>query len=172
VNRCLFDMSIVRGIGYYDGIVFEAFDKGGEDVGSILGGGRYDKLCTIYGKRDIPATGVAGGIERLLISLERAGVLPKLTQAGRVFVAAVNDEVRQQALAIAGKLRGLRIPTDIDVKRRSLGKQLEYADSLGIPYALIVGRQELESGQFKLRDMTKCTEERLTLDEIVRRTSR
>jgi len=172
VNRCLFDMSIVRGIGYYDGIVFEAFDKGGEDVGSILGGGRYDKLCTIYGKRDIPATGVAGGIERLLISLERAGVLPKLTQAGRVFVAAVNDEVRQQALAIAGKLRGLRIPTDIDVKRRSLGKQLEYADSLGIPYALIVGRQELESGQFKLRDMTKRTEERLTLDEIVRRTSR
>jgi len=170
-NRCLFDMSVVRGIGYYDGIVFEAFDKGGEDVGSILGGGRYDKLCAIYGKREIPATGVAGGIERLLISLERAGAIPKMTQAGRIFVAAVNDQVREQALTIAGKLRSLRIPTDIDVKHRSLGKQLEYADSLGIPYALIVGPQELESGQFKLRDMTKRTEERLTLDEIVRRTS-
>ena len=168
LSRCFFDMSVVRGIGYYDGIVFEAFDKGGEEVGAILGGGRYDKLCAIYGKRNIPATGVAGGIERLLISLERAAVFPKLTQVGTVFVAAVNDDVRQRALAIADQLRTLRIPSDVDVKRRSLAKQLEYADSLGIPFALIVGPQEVESGRFKLRDMRKRTEESLTLDEIIR----
>ena len=169
LSRCFFDMSVVRGIGYYDGIVFEAFDKGGEDVGAILGGGRYDKLCAIYGKRNIPATGVAGGIERLLISLERAAVFPKLTQVGTVFVAAVNDDIRQRALAIANELRALRIPSDVDVKRRSLARQLEYADSLGIPYALIVGPQEVESGRFKLRDMRKHTEESLTLDDVVRR---
>lgn len=169
LSRCFFDMSVVRGIGYYDGIVFEAFDKGGEDVGAILGGGRYDRLCAIYGKRNIPATGVAGGIERLLISLERAAVFPKLTQVGTVFVAAVNDDVRQRAFAIANELRTLGIPSDVDVKRRSLAKQLEYADSLGIPYALIVGPQEVESGRFKLRDMRKRTEESLGLDEIIRR---
>lgn len=169
LDRCFFDMSVVRGIGYYDGIVFEAFDKGGEDVGAILGGGRYDKLCGIYGKRNIPATGVAGGIERLLISLERAAVFPKLSQVGNVFVAAVNDEVRQQAFAIASELRNLRIPSDVDVKRRSLVKQLEYADSLGIPYALIVGPQEVETRRFKFRDMRKRTEESLTLEEIVSR---
>jgi len=169
LDRCFFDMSVVRGIGYYDGIVFEAFDKGGEDVGAILGGGRYDKLCGIYGKRSIPATGVAGGIERLLISLERAAVFPGLSQVGSVFVAAVNDEVRQRALAIANELRGLRIPSDVDLKRRSLGKQLEYADSLGIPYTLIVGPQEVETGRFKLRDMRKRTEESLTLEEIANR---
>lgn len=167
LDRCVFDMSVVRGIGYYDGIVFEAFDKGGEDVGAVLGGGRYDKLCAIYGKKDIPATGVAGGIERLLISLERAGVFPKLTQSGMVFVAAVNDVVRQQALAVADKLRTARISTDVDVKHRSLAKQLEYADSLGIAYTLIVGPQELESGKFKLRDMRKRTEQSLAFDEIV-----
>ncbi len=86
-------MSVVRGIGYYDGIVFEAFDKGGEEVGAVLGGGRYDRLCGVYGKRSIPATGVAGGVERLLISLEKAGVLPKHKEVGTVFVAAVNDEL-------------------------------------------------------------------------------
>jgi histidyl-tRNA synthetase len=172
LDRCLFDMSVVRGIGYYDGIVFEAFDKGGEEVGAVLGGGRYDRLCGIYGKRSIPATGVAGGIERLLISLEKAGVLPKHKEVGTVFVAAVNDEVRQHALSIAAKLRNARIPSDVDVKRKSLAKQLEYANSLGIPYALIVGPQELKSGQFKLRDMKKRTEETLTLDEIITRTSR
>ncbi len=167
LDRCLLDMSVVRGIGYYDGIVFEAFDKGGQDVGAILGGGRYDKLCGVYGKRSIPATGVAGGIERLMISLEKEGVFPKLRQAGTVFVAAVNDDVRQQALSIAGKLRSVRISSDVDVKHKSLAKQLEYADSLGIPYALIVGPQEIKSGQFKLRDMKKRTEESLTLDEII-----
>ena len=172
LDRCLFDMSVVRGIGYYDGIVFEAFDKGGEEVGAVLGGGRYDRLCGVYGKRSIPATGVAGGIERLLISLEKAGVLPKHKEVGTVFVAAVNDEVRQYALSIAAKLRDARIPSDVDVKRKSLAKQLEYANSLGIPYALIVGPQELKSGQFKLRDMKKRTEETLTLDEIITRISR
>jgi histidyl-tRNA synthetase len=172
LDRCLFDMSVVRGIGYYDGIVFEAFDKGGEEVGAVLGGGRYDRLCGVYGKRSIPATGVAGGIERLLISLEKAGVLPKHKEVGTVFVAAVNDEVRQQTLSIAAKLRDARIPSDVDVKRKSLAKQLEYANSLGIPYALIVGPQELKSGQFKLRDMKKRTEEPLTLDGIITRISR
>ncbi len=172
LDRCLFDMSVVRGIGYYDGIVFEAFDKGGEEVGAVLGGGRYDRLCGVYGKRSIPATGVAGGIERLLISLEKAGVLPKHKEVGTVFVAAVNDEVRQHTLSIAAKLRDARIPSDVDVKRKSLAKQLEYANSLGIPYALIVGPQELKSGQFKLRDMKKRTEETLTLDEIITRISR
>jgi len=172
LDRCLFDMSVVRGIGYYDGIVFEAFDKGGEEVGAVLGGGRYDRLCGVYGKRSIPATGVAGGIERLLISLEKAGVLPKHKEVGTVFVAAVNDEVRQHTLSIAAKLRNARIPSDVDVKRKSLAKQLEYANSLGIPYALIVGPQELKSGQFKLRDMKKRIEETLTLDEIITRISR
>ena len=172
LDRCVFDMSVVRGIGYYDGIVFEAFDKGGEEVGAILGGGRYDRLCGVYGKRSIPATGVAGGIERLLISLEKAGVLPKHKEAATVFVAAVNDDVRQQALSIAAKLRDLRIPSDVDVKRKSLAKQLDYANSLGIPYALIVGPQEVKSGRLKLRDMKKRTEENLTLDEIIKQMTR
>jgi histidyl-tRNA synthetase len=171
LGRCLFDMSVVRGIGYYDGIVFEAYDKGGEEVGAVLGGGRYDKLCGVYGKRSIPATGAAGGIERLLISLEKAGAFPKLRQVGTVFVAAVNDDVRQEALSIASRLRDARIPSDVDVKGKSLAKQLEYADSQGIPYALIVGPQEVKSGKFNLRDMKKRTEESLTLNEIASRVS-
>jgi len=169
LDRCIYDMSIVRGIGYYDGIVFEAFDRAGEDVGAVLGGGRYDRLCAVYGKREVPATGVAGGIERLLISLERAGAFPPIARTGTIFVAAVNDESRQEALAIAARLRSLGIASDLDLKRKSLAKQLEYADSLGIPYALIVGPREIESGTFKLRDMKKRTEENLTLDEIAAR---
>jgi histidyl-tRNA synthetase len=81
------DLRIVRGISYYDGTVFEAYDQAGEDVGAVFGGGRFDKLCRIYGKRDMPATGVAGGFERLMISLEKKGLFPDLEQNPQVYVA-------------------------------------------------------------------------------------
>src|SRR5213594_269138 len=70
-SKVQIDLGIVRGISYYDGTVFEAYDQAGEDVGAVFGGGRFDKLCRIYGKRDMPATGVAGGFERLMIPLRR-----------------------------------------------------------------------------------------------------
>jgi histidyl-tRNA synthetase len=168
-NSCIFDLSIVRGIGYYDGIVFEGFDKGGEDVGSIFGGGRYDKLCKVYGKRDIPATGVAGGIERLMISLERASLFPKTRQTAQVYIATVQEGLRTEAVKLAQNLRDNRIPTEIDLKGRPLGKQLEYANSLQIPYLIVVGPQELDSKLVKIRDMTKGTETQVPLTELVQK---
>jgi len=81
----------------------------------------------------------------------------------------VNDEVRQRVLSIANELRARGIPSDVDVKRRSLAKQLEYADSLGIPYVLIIGPEELQTSRFKFRDMGKRVEENLTLDEVIGR---
>jgi len=168
-EKCIYDLSIVRGIGYYDGIVFEAYDKGGEDIGSIFGGGRYDKLCSIYGKRDVPATGVAGGIERLMISLERASIFPRLSQSPKVFVAAVNDAVRQRTMEIVQFLRSSGVPADFDLKRRTLAKQLEYADSVAIPFSIIVGQREIEKGIVKLRNMKKREEIELKLEEVPRK---
>jgi hypothetical protein len=74
-----------------------------------------DVIVGSYGKKEVHATGVPGGIERLLISLERVGVVPNLTQAEIVFVAAVNGAVRQQALAVEDKLRASGISTNVDV---------------------------------------------------------
>jgi len=168
-DRCIFDLSIVRGIGYYDGIVFEGFDKGGEDVGSIFGGGRYDKLCKVYGKRDIPATGVAGGIERLMISLERANLFPKTHQAAQVYVAAVQESSRNEAVRLTQKLRDNGISTETDLKGRALGKQLEYANSLQIPYLIVVGPKEIESKVVKVRRMADGTETEVALADLVQK---
>ena len=166
---CVYDLSIVRGIGYYDGIVFEAFDKDGEDVGSIFGGGRYDKLCRIYGKRDIPATGVAGGIERLMISLERAKLFPKMSHGAKVFIATVQEGIRTEALKLAQSLRDGGIPTEIDLKARNLSKQLEYANSVSIPYVIVLGPQELQSGIMKIKDMATRTEIEVSRTDLVSR---
>jgi len=165
-DRCIYDLSVVRGIGYYDGIVYEAYDKGGEDIGSIFGGGRYDKLCAIYGKRDIPATGVAGGIERIMISLERSSIYPKLRETPRVFVASATTDVLFEAWEVVARLRKTGVATDFDLKERSLEKQLEYANSMRIPYVVIIGRRELERGFAKLRDMQSRKEKEIRIDDI------
>jgi len=167
IDRCVYDLSIVRGIGYYDGIVFEAYDRGGEDIGAIFAGGRYDGLCRIYGKRDMPATGVAGGIERMMLSMERAGLFPKLKQPPQVFVIAVNDSVRGTCWTITQSLRKQGISVDFDLKRRAMKKQLEYTDSTGVPYVIIVGQKELDKGVVKLKDMDKRTEIEMPLDDAV-----
>ncbi len=167
LGSCVYDLSIVRGIGYYDGIVFEAFDKGEEDVGSIFGGGRYDRLCKIYGKRDIPATGVAGGIERLMISLERANLFPKSRFGAKVFIATVQENNKPEASKLAQKLRDNGVATEIDLKGRPLGKQLEYADATQIPYLVVLGPQELQSRMVKIREMATRNEIEISFDGLV-----
>ena len=167
LGTCVYDLSIVRGIGYYDGIVFEAFDKGGEDVGSIFGGGRYDRLCRIYGKRDLPATGVAGGIERLMISLERDGLFPKSPMGAKVFIATVQESLKQEATKLAQKLRDNGIATEVDLKTRPLGKQLEYANAVKIPFLIVLGPQELQTQTVKVKEMATRNEIPVPLDAVV-----
>jgi histidyl-tRNA synthetase len=169
LDTCLYDMSIVRGIGYYDGIVFECFDKESEDLGSIFGGGRYDKLCRVYGKRDIPATGVAGGIERLMISLERANLFPKSQLGAKVFIASAQDSSRQEAVRLTQRLREEGIPAELDLKERPLSKQMEYANSAHIPYLIVLGPQEIESGMVRLRDMASRAENPIPIGEVAAR---
>lgn len=167
LSSCVYDLSIVRGIGYYDGIVFEAFDKAGEDVGSIFGGGRYDKLCRIYGKRDLPATGVAGGIERLMISLERANLFPKMYASAKVFVASVQEETRPEAVKLAQRLRNGGVSAEVDLKSRNLSKQLEYANSMKMPYVIVLGTKEIQSRKVRIKNMATRDEIETSFNELV-----
>lgn len=166
ISRSLIDLSIVRGIGYYDGTVFEGYYRQGEDIGSLFGGGRFDKLCSLYGKRDMPATGVAGGIERLALALERAKLFPELRTAPRIFVIAVNDSMRPDAYKICQTLRDSGLEAVFDLKKRSMTKQLEYADAIGAPYALIIGPRELEKGMVRLRNMKTGDENDTRIEQI------
>jgi len=165
IEECFFDASIVRGIGYYDGVVFEVYDRVAKEVGAIVAGGRYDKLCKIFG-RDLPATGVAGGIERLMLTLEKNGVLEKPKPLMGVFVASANRRVHVKTLELVERLRSWGIPADFDLRNRSLTRQLEYADRLGFPYVLIVGERELAEGKVKVRDMEKKFEEEVLIGKL------
>ncbi|HID17748.1 TPA: histidine--tRNA ligase [Candidatus Bathyarchaeota archaeon] len=163
---CILDLSVVRGLDYYDGIVFEAYDRGCEDVGAIFGGGRFDKLCGIYGKRNLPATGAAGGIERLMLSLERKGLFPRLPPTPEVFVATVSKEVEGGALRLLSLLRRSGLSCDLDLKGKNLRQQLEYADSVGVPVVVIIGAKELSAGEAVVKDMRRRREFKVKLSEV------
>jgi len=162
VSNVRINFGIVRGIDYYSGIVFEVFDKN-STLGALAGGGRYDSLTKAFGREDIGATGVAGGVERIILTMQEQGIIPE-TKQNRVAVLYINDEMQKVALSIASLLRLANIPTDIDLTGRNLKKQMEIATNAR--FSIIVGPQELEKGNVVLRDMNDGTEELISLEKL------
>lgn len=151
----LIDFGIARGFDYYTSIVFEAIAENDLGIGSIGGGGRYDNLIEVFGGKPTPATGFAIGIERLIPILESKGLLPEFKIGSDVFVAYIGKEleIRKKAVEITQALRREGLKAEYDVQGRKLRKSLEYANSLGIPYVVILGKRDLEQGKATLRDM-------------------
>ena len=163
-DKCVVDLSIVRGFDYYTGVVYEAWikdDENAERLGAVVGGGRYDDLLRLYGK-EMPATGVAGGLERLLLSLKNIPV----KQIPRVLVIYVNDDVFGKAIEITQELRK-KLSASIDLSKRGLSKQLDYANKIGAEKAVIIGPKELAGGSVKIRDMKSGNEEEVNLDKLI-----
>ena len=156
VEGARINLGIVRGLDYYSGIVFEAFDPSA-DAGALVGGGRYDRLTEAFGRKDIGATGVAGGVERIVMALQRHGVL-KPAPKPLVYVAYASDDVRGKALEIASSLRAAGIIADYDILGRALRKQLDDASMKGAAVAVIVAPAEIAEGQVIVKSMKEGTE--------------
>ena len=162
VSNIRINFGIVRGLDYYSGIVFEVFDKN-STLGALAGGGRYDSLTKAFGREDIGATGVAGGVERIILTMQEQKIIPEISQK-RVAVLYINDEMQKVAHSISSLLRLANIPTDIDLAGRNLKKQMENANNSR--FAIIVGPQELEEGNVVLRDMLDGTEGVISLEKL------
>jgi len=162
VSNVRINFGIVRGLDYYSGIVFEVFDKNSM-LGALAGGGRYDSLTKAFGREDIGATGVAGGVERIILTMQEQGIIPELKQ-NRVAVLYTNDEMQKVAHSITSLLRLDNIPTDIDLAGRNLKKQMEIATNAR--FSIIVGPKELEEGNVVLRDMIDGTEVVTSLEKL------
>ncbi|MCS7106463.1 MAG: histidine--tRNA ligase, partial [Candidatus Aenigmarchaeota archaeon] len=159
------DLSLARGLDYYTGPIFEISAE--KEIGSIAGGGRYDNLIGVFAKKEIPATGISLGIERIIEVMKKRKMIEKKKVKTEVFVVTVNKEILKKSLPIIQSLREIGIKTDYDLRERNLTKQLEYANSLGIPFVLIIGEKELEEKKFKLRFMEKRIEKELSLEEVI-----
>ena len=163
VNNVQIDFGIVRGLDYYSGIVFEAFDKT-FDIGALVGGGRYDKLPSIFGRDDLGATGVAGGVERIMLSLENQNSSFN-NQTDRVSVLYVNEEMKLHATKITSLLRENLVPTDIDLTGRALKKQME--QSTNAKFVIIVGPDEFSKNMVVVRNMSDRSENQVLVSDLL-----
>jgi histidyl-tRNA synthetase len=163
VENIRINFGIVRGLDYYSGIVFEAFDST-SDLGALVGGGRYDTLTRAFGREDLGATGVAGGIERIVYSLEKQGI-DMDTKTSLIWIAYINEEMQKIAFNIVSQLRQKGIPAETDLGGKPLKKQMEMASNS--KYVLIVAPKEYSSKSVVLRNMKDGTEKQILLESIL-----
>jgi len=166
-SKVKIDLSLARGLDYYTGPIFEVFAEQG--IGSIAAGGRYDKMIGLFLGRNIPATGISLGIERIMEVIKERKIIETTKSKTKVFVIAVNDKLRDKVLEVVQILREKSIKVDYDLRSRTLSKQLEYASSLGIPFAVIVGERELKEKSVKLRNMKTGKEEIVSINQLTKK---
>ncbi len=158
------DSSLIRGLEYYTGTVFEVAVSGGK--WSLAGGGRYDNMIEQFGGRSTPAIGISLGFERIMLIMEQEDLF-RLDNPVKIFVVAINDNVRNETIEVCQRFRREGISADLDLSGKNLSGQLKYVNSRRIPWVVFVGERELKENKVKLRDMS-CGEERLIgLTELV-----
>ncbi|MDR3782467.1 MAG: histidine--tRNA ligase [Candidatus Nitrosotalea sp.] len=162
VNNVRINFGIVRGLDYYSGIVFEVFEK--NDVGALVGGGRYDTLTKAFGRNDLGATGAAGGVERIVLLLEKQKVNTQ-SKEDRVSVVFINDDMKKIAINLASQLRLKGIPTDVDLLGKSLKKQMEIASNS--KYVIIVAPKEYADNSVIIRNMRDGSEKQVKMDVML-----
>ncbi|HET8625719.1 MAG TPA: ATP phosphoribosyltransferase regulatory subunit, partial [Gemmatimonadales bacterium] len=160
------DFSIVRGLAYYTGTVFECFDTG-RSLRAIAGGGRYDTLLAALGGVDLPAVGFGMGDVVLAELLRDRGLGVAGGGAIDVFVATVTEEDGDDALAITHELRDAGLRVEYALARGPLGKQLKLADTRGARAAIVIGPDDRGRGEVMIKDLDAKTQVAVRRDALV-----
>jgi histidyl-tRNA synthetase len=151
------DLAVVRGLAYYTGFVFEAFDRKG-DLRALAGGGRYNDLIKKLGYADLPAVGFAIGDVTTGLLLEQRGLTPTFVNAPDLYIVIGGEAERQAAFGDIRALRAAGWRVDYPLKDVAFGKQFKAAAESGARLALIYGGDELAKGVVKIRDMSDRSE--------------
>ncbi len=148
------DPTIVRGLDYYTKTVFEFKTMLEGTQGTVCGGGRYDGLIEELGGSPTPGIGFAMGIERIILAMEAAGVMPEMEEKPDVFIATIGEEADIFSMGFVKELREQNIYAVRDYMGRSLKAQMKYADKLGAKFSAVLGETEIAEKRAKLKNMT------------------
>ncbi len=162
------NVSMVRGLEYYTGPIYETVVEEPK-IGSITGGGRYDELIGSFSKQGYPATGTSFGIERIIDVMEEFDMFPAAVgkTVTQVLVTVFDAELAQESLKLATLLRQDGIRTEVYCRPTRLSTQIKYADTKGIPYAVILGSDELEAGAVAIRNLASREQQIVPREELV-----
>ncbi|MBZ0135104.1 MAG: histidine--tRNA ligase [Planctomycetes bacterium] len=161
------DPTIVRGLDYYTGTVFETFLADAPQFGSVMSGGRYDGLIGLFSNEEAPAVGISVGIDRLLAALEELKLLPKARSSAAVLVTVFTPETLGYSLRAARELRraGINAELYLDAGAK-LAKQFKYASRKGIPLVVIAGPEEEKAGNVSLRGMDSGEQMQVSIESL------
>jgi histidyl-tRNA synthetase len=148
-----FDPALARGLDYYTGAIYESVLPDYPHIGSITGGGRYDKLIGIFLGRDLPATGSTIGLDRMLAVMDQLGLIPQVAASVQALVVLFDGADKPRCLEVASNLRKAGIAVEIYPDAARLKKQFQYADRKGIPFVVVPGTEEWSRGEITLKDM-------------------
>jgi histidyl-tRNA synthetase len=160
------DLGVVRGLAYYTGFVFEAYDRKGE-LRAIAGGGRYNDLVAKLGGPGLPAVGFAMGDVTLGLLLESRGLMPAFVNVSDIYCVIGGETERRAAFADIQALRAAGYRVDYPIKDVAFGKQFKFAGESGAKLALIYGAEEVARGIVKVRDLADRTEQEVPRDHVM-----
>ncbi len=163
-----FDPTMARGLDYYTGPIFETVVQEPK-IGSITGGGRYDKLISLLGGPDIPATGTTIGLDRICDCLKELNLVPPTIKTGPSTLVTVFPGYTDQSIKLAKSLRQESINCELFLEETALDKQLKYANRKGIPYIAFLGPDEVKDQKVKLKTMQTGKQETLSLQELIKK---
>jgi histidyl-tRNA synthetase len=164
-----FDLTLARGLNYYTGSIFEIEAKGVQ-MGSIGGGGRYDDLTGIFGLKDMPGIGISFGLDRIYLVVEELGLFPSLeADITQVLFVNFGDAEADYCLKALRDLRKAGINSELYPDAAKMKKQMNYANKKSIPYVVLVGEDEMNSGLLTVKNMNDGTQENVTLVDLVKK---
>lgn len=166
VKNTKFDITLMRGLDYYTGTVFEFFDTNPENARSLYGGGRYDGLVGLFGADPISAVGMAPGLTMTELFLQSHDLIPKLPSTTEVYLVVLGDSL-EGASQLATELRNEGVTVELDITGRKLDKQLKTAVKKDIPFIIFVGEKELKSEIYPFKDTASSEEQKLSFERIV-----
>jgi len=164
------DLTIARGLDYYTGTVYETFLDDYPEIGSVCSGGRYENLAEYYTTQKLPGVGVSIGLTRLFYQLKEAGLLENDTPSTftKVLIIPMDESFNGYAIKIANTLRENNIISEVYFEDAKIGKKLNYANNLNIPYTIFIGEEEVKNQMVSLKNMKTGSQELVTIDDVIK----
>lgn len=163
------DLTVARGLDYYTGTIYETMLDEYPGIGSVCSGGRYDNLAEYYTNQKLPGVGISIGLTRLFFQLREANVIAvnPASTLSQVLVVPLDDQSTDYAIQVANSMRDAGLIAEVYFEESKTDKKLGYANKLGIPYVVLLGSDEVATGQLTLKDMKTGTQEKMELDKII-----
>lgn len=168
VKNARFDVTLMRGLDYYTGTVFEVFDMHPDNNRSMFGGGRYDGLVGLFGVEPVPTVGMAPGLTTMQLFLESHKLLPEFVSTTDIGIVVLGNSMAG-ALELARKLREEGVNVEVDISGRKIDKQIRSVLKKQVPFMVFVGEDELKLQLYTFKDTASEGEDKLSLERIVTR---